>query len=118
VRARGYPSDGLARLVLEPIPEACVWIRHVAAAARGSSLAMHNLGVAHLKGAGGFPQDREAALHWLERCGSADAMYHAARLHAELGRSEQADRWLQRAAGAGHVAAQQLKHRLQHDSRI
>ena len=48
------------------------------------------------------------AIAWFEACGSANCMYHAARLHRSAGRREQAHRWYLRAANAGHARARDV----------
>jgi TPR repeat protein len=75
------------------------------AAVRGSQSAMENMGVAHLKGAGGVVPDAHAAAAWFEASGTANGMHTAARLHRQAGRDERARRWLARAANAGHEGA-------------
>ena len=72
------------------------------AADRGSAEAAHNLGVAHLKGAGGLARDPARALLWFARAGTADAMYAASTVSPD---PDQAREWLRRAARAGHAKA-------------
>ena len=73
------------------------------ASAMGSSLAMHNLAVAHIKGVG-VPKDESEAVRWFELAGNEDAMLH---IHDILLKSDQTKAliWLRRAAEAGQVTA-------------
>lgn len=77
------------------------------AAMAGSTAAMHNLGVAHHKGAGGLERDDESALEWLERSGGADSLRMMSAIHRANGRSALARLWLERSARAGDQLAQQ-----------
>jgi len=73
------------------------------ASVMGSTLAMHNLAVAHIKGVG-VPKDEEEAVRWFELAGNQDAMLH---IHDILIKSDKtrALMWLGRAAEAGQVRA-------------
>mmetsp|Transcript_13070 Transcript_13070/g.33509 ORF Transcript_13070/g.33509 Transcript_13070/m.33509 type:complete len:178 (-) Transcript_13070:148-681(-) len=80
---------------------------HPASASPGYRLACHNLGIAHMHGRGGAPQDADRAAMYLGWAGSAQAMRLAAQLHASRGRTGAATRWMRRAANAGDEEARQ-----------
>ena len=82
------------------IQEAAAHFR--AAAAGGSPVCHYNVGVMHVHGKeGAAVRDPALALRWFARANTGAAAHAAAALHAEAGRLEQAERWLQRAASAG-----------------
>ena len=91
------------------------------AAGEGSTLAMFNLGVAFLKGAGGLPQSAEESRRWFEKCGTPDALHALAKTYwgaFEDSGGEDADhayvRALRRAADWGskeaHTDLQKVVH--------
>lgn len=98
---------GMMEIERGNIPAAVRWFQE--AAEQGSPHAMHNMGVAHIKGAG-VPKDLDKAAFWLERCGDAEAMYKLSALFREATPSRAANYtaarwWLERAAQAGHKVA-------------
>ena len=81
----------------------------VSGAERGSTLAMFNVGVANLKGAGGLNKNVTEARRWFERCGSVDANYALATTYL-IGSKERYVN-LVRAKRKGHADAAMLLER-------
>ena len=107
----GSPEEAEGDIRVDGVQEAVIMFAR--AAGEGSTLAMFNLGVAFLKGAGGLQKSVDEARRWFEKCGTPDALHALAKTHwdafQDSGR-EDADhayvRTLRRAAEWGSAEAQ------------
>ena len=70
-----------------------------------ASLAMFNLGIAHLTGWGGIRANVTTAALWFEASGEPEGMAAASMLHHGEGREAEAARWMRRAENNGYSQA-------------
>ena len=106
--SEGDAAYNLGRLQLaETPPDISGAVAHFQRGAMlDSPKAMHNLAVAYVKGAPGLAKSLDKALMWFERAGDEEAMFHMHQIHSKnSSATQEAERWLHRAAEAGHARA-------------